>query len=205
MGCSQNEVLPFSDHREPLGPFTSANKTHLNDDDLVLVDGSIQLTICKEEALNRGVSASEYDLVSEQIDKLNKSREQFLHKEGNKIAQTKAGTRSINTIDMGLLIYQRDCLPFYESNKRYPIGIDEDSIIIHYSFSSPDEPFDTHELNYTFSSPLFMPGGQIIEYWEATGYTPVYNTVDSTMSLEYIFYGYSLAVCVYEIIEGDNY
>ena len=205
VGCTKNEIVSPMASSEPVKTVSSAYPSHLNDDDLALIDGSIRLRISKEDALKRGVSVLEYDLVYEQLEKLNESRNQFAAEERNSIAQTKAGTRSINTLDMGILLYQRDNLPFFDSNKRYPIPIGENSsIIIRYTFSSPDEPFDTHELNYNLYGPLSPLSGQITEYWATTGYVPVYNTLDSTMGLEYIFHGDSFAVCVYEIMEGYN-
>ncbi len=58
--CSKSEDIL-------LVPSNSAEVSQITNDDLVLVDGLIQLKITKEEAINRGVPASEYDLVEETL------------------------------------------------------------------------------------------------------------------------------------------
>ena len=85
--CSKNEVIsPLDD----LSPVLSATVSHLCNDDLVLVDGLIQLKINKEDALKRGVPESEYALVEETINKHNKEKEELLKKSGKTTIQTKA-------------------------------------------------------------------------------------------------------------------
>lgn len=64
--CSKSEDVS-------LVPDNSIEVSHITNDDLALVDGSILLTISKEEAVKRGVPASEYDLVEETLIKHNKA------------------------------------------------------------------------------------------------------------------------------------
>lgn len=50
--------------------------SHISNYDLNLVEGLIQLKISKEEAIKRGVPASEYDLVEETLIKHNSGKVQ---------------------------------------------------------------------------------------------------------------------------------
>lgn len=70
--CSKNEVIPPPDNLSSHAP--SVAVSHLDNDDLTLVDGLIQLKISKEEAVNRGVPASEYDLVEGTIARHNETK-----------------------------------------------------------------------------------------------------------------------------------
>ena len=84
--CSKSEDVS-------LVPDNSIEVSHITNDDLALVDGYIQLVISKEDAIERGVPASEYDLVEETLIKHNKG---------------KVETKSVNNniLAWGMLFYQ---------------------------------------------------------------------------------------------------
>ncbi len=179
-GCSKSETIPSL-------PSSDVKLSHINNDDLALVDGGIQLIINKEEAMKRGVSASEYDLINETITKHN-----------SRYPETKSENR---TIAFGILIYNQNCLPYYNSNKVSGINITEDSIILHSTFSDPNDPnAPYHELYYTFFDSCL--GGAIFAAPGTDDYHPFTSVFECSLTLEYFFPWYDNGVCVYEILEG---
>lgn len=96
--CSKSEDVS-------LVPDNSIEVSHITNDDLALVDGFIELIISKEDAIERGVPTSEYDLVVETLVRHNKRRVQ---------------TKSVNsTIAIGILQYPADI--YYSSVYLYSL------------------------------------------------------------------------------------
>lgn len=87
-GCSKSEVLsPLDDLSLPA---SDVDVSHLGKNDLILIDDLIQLKISKEEAIRRGVSASEYDLLKETLVKHNEKTTEKLKELGKDKIQTKS-------------------------------------------------------------------------------------------------------------------
>ena len=97
--CSKSEDVP-------LVPDTSVEVSHITNDDLILVDGLIQLKISKEEAVSRGVPASEYDLVKETL---------FRHNKGKTI------TKSTNSCTLAWGILEDPAI--FHSNSAGPLNV----------------------------------------------------------------------------------
>jgi hypothetical protein len=188
--CSKSEDVP-------LVPDNSVEVSHITNDDLVLVDGLVQLNISKEEAVNRGVPNSEYDLIYEQLIKLNESKKHFL-KDAGKNSISKARFRS--TLKWGIL-YSYDSFAnpqYYQMNIASPIPFDTtDGLVLSYSFSNQPDDYGGHWLYYTVNSST----GHIFDWGGSSGAIPLTDYTYGLISLEYIFDGYDVGVCVYQIDE----
>lgn len=198
--CSKNEVIPPLDDLSL--PTSSVVVSHLDNDDLILVDGLIQLKISREDAIERGVPASEYDLVEETLIKHNKNKFDLLKKAGKSVVQTKSEMYG-NTMAFGMLQdppYERlnyTSIPLSVANEEGGGGI-----ILSCTFSSNNtSDFDRHVLKYQANG-LGGAMGEIEEY----GYTiedyPFPNFIFGWMTLEYTFYGSSYGICVYEVYDN---
>lgn len=178
-GCSKSETIP-------LLPSSTAEISHINNDDLAFVDGYIQLAISKEEAIKRGVPASEYDLVERVLTKHNEGRE----------TQTKSGTRQI--LQQGILID-----PANDYHNNFVSGMRVDAIatgglILHYTMGA-----DSNGYNYLdyhlygcdtisgMEQGLGLVDGDVVfpDFW--WGF----------MSLYYTYYGDGCGVCTYTVEE----
>ena len=186
LGCSKNEpILPE--------PVSEAAITHITNDDLDLIDGAIQLTITKEEAIKRGVSASEYDLVAETLVKHNKGRAQ---------------TKSMNSIlAWGTLFYEvgnPDTIS-YNVNQASHYYLEADSMTLYYTFNNYNSNNTScNYLYYGLNSPVSL--ANCVFGWEnSQGYTPLWNFTGSWITLEYIIEGMGNGVCVYEIRDEGGF
>lgn len=181
--CSKNEVIsPLDD----LSPVLSATVSHLCNDDLVLVDGLIQLKISKEEAIRRGVPALEYEIMKETLIK---------HNEGH--VQTKSMNNS--TLAWGALFY-KDQDPLYESrNEATHYNLEADGITINYTFSGSMDYYSRHNLYYGINGPA-TPSHAVFQWGDSQGSILVSDFTSGYISLKYIFEGYYIGVCIYEVL-----
>lgn len=183
--CSKNEVIPPLDDLS--SPASSVVVSHLNNDDLVLVDGLIQLKISKEEAVKRGVPASEYDLVEETLIKHNKGR-----------AQTKSMN---NILAWGILFYEEGNMEIfsYNANKASHYGLEADSMTLYYTFTNNNPDYSAcNYLYYGLNGPVSYATYEF-GWANSQGYTPLWNFTGSWITLEYIINGRGFGSCVYEI------
>lgn len=192
IGCSKNETTPSMSS-------SKAEISHLNDCDLDLVDGSIQLIISKEDAIDRGVSAFEYDLVKNLLVKHNNGKGQSLTLERKEKTLTKSGSGS--TLAWGVLFYKYQDPQYDGMNQISPFWLNADDVTLYYTFDGISEDYANHTLVVTMNGPG-MPGDIIIEPGDAVGYRPFTNVTDCMCSLYYSFSGYDLGVCIYDIRDG---
>ena len=185
-GCSKNEDIL-------LIPDNSIEVSHITNDDLALVDGSIQLIISKEEAIERGVPASEYDLVEETLIKHNKGGVE---------------TKSVNNIlAWGILFYQEGNLEIisHNANKASHYRLEADSMTLYYTFTNNSSDYSNFNyLYYGLNGPV---SNATYEFgWEnSQGYTPLWNFTGSWISLEYVIEGSGFGSCVYEIRDDEEF
>ena len=189
--CSKNEVIPPLDDLSL--PASSVVVSHLDNDDLILVDGLIQLKISREDAIERGVPASEYDLVVETLVRHNKRRVQ---------------TKSVNsTIAIGILQYPADI--YYSSVYLYsllpqPGGVGG-NLTLYYSMGMYTGSGDNcvHTLDYTLSGwSLNGHSGvssYVTEYSYGDGSIPFPYLDEASLSLNYYNSTGSPGVCIYDV------
>ena len=195
--CSKSEDVS-------LVPDNSIEVSHITNDDLALVDGYIQLVISKEEAIERGVPASEYDLVEETLIKHNRGTDEMLDKTGKKNVQTKS-ERYGNTMAFGML--QDPSYYYFNSVSFIPLCVENENnsggIILNYTFSSDGvTDLDRHILKYHFVG-YFGGMGEIEEYGYTIGDLPFPSFTSGSAALEYNFYGYSsYGICIYQIFDN---
>ena len=184
--CSKSEdVSPVPDN--------SIEVSHITNDDLALVDGSIQLIISKEEAIERGVPASEYDLVEETLIKHNKGRVE---------------TKSVNNIlAWGMLFYEVGNMEiiFYNANKASHYYLEADSMTLYYTFNNNNNDYSScNYLYYGLNGPVSYATYEF--GWEnSQGHTPLWNFTGSWITLEYIIEGSGGGTCVYEIRDDEEF
>ncbi len=183
--CSKSEDIPLIPD--------NIEVSHITNDDLALVDGSILLTISKEEAVKRGVPASEYDLVEETLARHNNSRVQ---------------TKSVNsTIAWGILQYPADI--FYSDVYLYsllplPGGVGG-SLTLYYTMGMRTGSGDncTHTLAYILSgwaSDVHTYISDFVsEYSYGEGAIPFPDLDAASLSLNYYNSSDSPGICVYNI------
>ena len=185
-GCSKNVDIP-------LIPDNSIEVSHITNDDLALVDGSIQLIISKEEAIERGVPASEYDLLEKTLIKHNKG---------------KVETKSVNNIlAWGVLFYQEGNMEIlsYNANKASHYYLEADSMTLYYTFNNGNENYsDYNYLYYGLNGPV-SDATYEFGWANSQGYTPLWNFTGSWISLEYIIEGSGFGTCVYEIRDDEEF
>jgi hypothetical protein len=178
--------------------------SHVSNDDLVLVDGLIQLKISKEEAVSRGVPASEYDLVREALIKHNEGTTELLKKQGRERVQTKSD-RYGNTLAFGMFQDPSDYHLNYVSFIPLCVANEESEggIILNYTFSSNGvTELDRHILKYHFVG-YFGGMGEIEEYGYTIGDLPLPGFTFGSAALEYNFYGNaSYGICIYQIYDN---
>jgi hypothetical protein len=185
-GCSKNEDIL-------LNPDNSIEVSHITNDDLALVDGFIELIISKEDAIERGVPASEYDLVEETLARHNNSRVQ---------------TKSVNsTIAWGILQYPAD---FFNSDVNLysllplPGGVGG-SLTLYYSMGMSTGSGDNceHTLEYTLSGWVLDDHAYfhdiVLEYSSGEGTIPFPYLYEASMRLNYSNNSCSQGVCIYDI------
>lgn len=184
--CSKSEDVS-------LVPDNSIEVSHITNDDLALVDGLIQLIISREDAVKRGVPASEYDLVEETLVRHNKRRVQ---------------TKSVNsTIAIGILQYPADI--YYSSVYLYsllpqPGGVGG-NLTLYYSMGMYTGSGDNcvHTLDYTLSGwSLNGHSGvssYVTEYSYGDGSIPFPYLDEASLSLNYSNNSCSQGVCIYDI------
>ena len=167
--------------------------SHITNDDLALVDGFIELIISKEDAIERGVPASEYDLVVETLVRHNKRRVQ---------------TKSVNsTIAWGILQYPADI--YYSDVYLYSLlplpGGDGGSLTLHYSMGMSTGSGDncTHTLTYNLfgwaSDYHSTISDSVSEYSYGEGAIPFPYLDEASLSLNYSNNSCSQGVCIYDI------
>lgn len=184
--CSKSEDVS-------LVPDNSIEVSHITNDDLALVDRSILLTISKEEAVKRGVPASEYDLVEETLIKHNKGGVE---------------TKSVNNIlAWGILFYQEGNLEIisHNANKASHYSLEADSMTLYYTFTNNSSDYSNFNyLYYGLNGPV---SNATYEFgWEnSQGYTPLWNFTGSWTSLEYVIEGSGFGSCVYEIRDDEEF
>ena len=177
IGCSKNEtILPVSSITEEV--------SHISNYDLSFVDGLIQLKISKEEALCRGVSASEYDLV-----------EETLMKHNNSTVRTRAMNN--NTLAWGIL---EDPSNAYHSNSFGPFYVSitpyAGTLTLSYAMSSMND--GSSNLQYhLFGTNTF--DGTISGYGFTQGTVPFFSFWEGFINLNYYTVAYSQGICVYEV------
>lgn len=196
LSCSKNDGIP-------LVPSNSIEVSHVCNDDLVLVDGLIQLKISKEEAVSRGIPASEYDLVEEALIKHNEGTTELLKKQGKERVQTKSD-RYGNTMAYGMLQDPADYHLNYVSF--IPLCVEnvesDGGIILSYTFSSNNiSELDRHVLKYHFVG-YFGGMGEIEEYGYTIGNQPFPGFTLGSVSFEYFYYGSTYGFCVYQIYDN---
>jgi hypothetical protein len=194
--CSKSEDIPLIPD--------NIEVSHITNDDLALVDGFIQLKINKEEAIMRGVPASEYGLVKEALIKHNEGTTELLKKQGKERVQTKSD-RYGNTMAYGMLQDPADLhfnyisfIPLCVANEESAGGIVLSCTFASYSISD----LDRHVLKYH----IVGPGGGTGEI-EEYGYTiedyPFPGFTFGSVALEYNYDGYSLyGICIYQIYDN---
>lgn len=177
IGCSKNEAILSV-------PSITKEDSHISNYDLSLVDGLIQLKISKEEALSRGVSASEYDLVEETLIK---------HNNG------KVRTRSMNnnTLAWGIL---EDPSNANHSNSFGPFYINftpfAGTLTLCYSMSSTND--SSSNLQYhLFGSNSY--DGTVFGYGFTQGTIPFFSFWKGFINLNYYIEGIGQGICVYEV------
>ena len=194
--CSKSEDIPLIPD--------NIEVSHITNDDLALVDGFIQLKISKEEAIMRGVPASEYDLVEEALIKHNEGTTELLKKQGKERVQTKSD-RYGNTMAYGMLQYPSTAFSNYISFiPLYVENVESDGgIILSYTFSSDNiSELDRHVLKYHFVG-YFGGMGEIEEYGYTIGDLPLPGFTFGSAALEYNFYGNaSNGICIYQIYDN---
>ena len=183
--CSKSEDIPLIPD--------NIEVSHITNDDLALVDGFIELIFSKEDDIERGVPASEYDLVEETLARHNNSRVQ---------------TKSVNsTIALGILQYPADI--FYSDVYLYSLlplpGGEGGSLTLHYSMGMSTGSGDTctHTLTYNlfgwasdYHSPIY---GSVYEYSYGEGAIPFPYLDAASLSLNYYNSTDSPGICVYDI------
>ena len=194
--CSKSEDVS-------LVPDNIVEVSHITNDDLALVDGLIQLKISKEEAVSRGVPASEYDLVKEALIKHNEGTTELLKKQGRERFQTKSD-RYGNTMAYGMLQDPADYHLNYVSF--IPLCVEnvesDGGIILSYTFSSYNiSELDRHVLKYHFVG-YFGGMGEIEEYGYPIGDLPVPGFTLGSAAFEYTFYGSGYGICIYQIYDN---
>jgi len=175
--CSKSEDIT-------LVPDNRIKVSHITNDDLVLVEGLVQLNICKEEAINRGVSASEYDLVEETLSRFNTEKVQ---------------TRSMNTPwSYGILEYPANST---HSNSAGPINIYQslsgNGVSLSYMMGSGNEGSNTlcYHL-YGITDPIH---DDVYSYGQSSGVIPFPSFEFGWMTLDYSYEGSGQGICYYEI------
>ena len=194
--CSKSEDVS-------LVPDNIVEVSHITNDDLALVDGLIQLKISKEEAVSRGVPASEYDLVKEALIKHNEGTTELLKKQGRERFQTKSD-RYGNTMAYGMLQDPADYHLNYVSF--IPLCVEnvesDGGIILSYTFSSYNiSELDRHVLKYHFVG-YFGGMGEIEEYGYTIGDLPFPGFTLGSAAFEYTFYGSGYGICIYQIYDN---
>lgn len=178
LGCSKNEpILPE--------PVSEAAITHITNDDLDLIDGAIQLTITKEEAIKRGVPASEYDLVAATLVRHNKGR-----------AQTKAMN---STLAWGMLEYPATPL---HNNSAGPLLVSPPSgsgITLNYTMGTLGAT--SHTLSYhVYGSYSVTDSVSAWSYGQGEIHFPGFEF--GYMMLDYTKDGPDQGICVYDVVDG---
>ena len=202
-GCSKSEVLTPLDDRS--SPVSSIVVSHLCNDDLVLVDGLIQLKISKEEAIKRGVPASEYNLVEKTLIEHNERTINLLKKAGKSGVRTKSEMYG-NTMAFGMLQDPPHYLFNYVNSIPLCVANEGSSggIVLSCTFSSDSiTDLDRHVLRCNNVGSGSGPS-QIEEY----GYTikDYYfpGFMFGSMTLEYSYYGNSYyGICIYQIYDNS--
>jgi hypothetical protein len=180
VGCSKSEAILSV-------PSMTEEVSHISNYDLNLVDGLIQLKISKEEAIKRGVPASEYDLVEETLIKHNSGK-----------VQTKAMNN--NTLAWGILEYptnadhSNSAGPFFVSQSLYGGGI-----CLSYSMGTGNE--GSNYLTYhLYDSPSSDP---IYDCAYSYGFSqeviPFPSFDSGSITLDYSYDGPYTGICIYEI------
>lgn len=177
IGCSKNEAILSA-------PSITEEDSHISNYDLSLVDGLIQLKISKEEALSRGVSASEYDLVEETLIKHNNS---------------KVRTRSMNnnTLAWGILedpsnvSHSNSFGPFYFSFTPYA-----GTLTLSYSMSSTNDSSSNLQ-HFLFGSNTY--DGTVFGNGFTQGTVPFFAFWEGSINLNYYILGTGQGICVYEV------
>ena len=182
--CSKNEVIPPPDNISSHTP--SVAVSHLDNDDLTLVDGLIQLKISKEEAVNRGVPASEYDLVEGTIARHNETKGPL----------TKSVSRQM--LAWGILEYPSTQ---YHSNSVSGLRVDAvgtGSIILYYTMGSDPDGYSI--LDYSIYGAYSAPNS-VFGLGRVDGSIPFPDFWWGFMSLSYTYWGIGTGVCVYSVEE----
>ncbi|MBO7640819.1 MAG: hypothetical protein J6S66_03585 [Bacteroidales bacterium] len=182
-GCSKSEViLPLDDLSSPA---SGVAVSHLDNDDLVLVDGLIRLKISREEAIKRGVPVNEYDLVERTIDQHNETNAPL----------TKAVNRQI--LAWGML---RD--PSGEGLQNMVSGLNASStyggIVLNYTFGSDLTHYCTlyYDLYGSESISDYVAGMGMTQ-----GSIPFTDFSWGYINLSFVSWSGEPNVCVYEIQE----
>lgn len=182
-GCSKNEVL------SPLDNLSSSSSditvSHLNNDDLVLTNGLIQLKISKEEAVNRGVPASEYDLVESTITRHNKAKSTV--------------TKSVNrqTLAWGML---QDPPGAGLTNSINGLNVNSTygGIVLDYTFGSEDTDYCTLYYNL-YGSESFMDS--VSGLGKTQGSVSFSDFSWGYINLSFVLWSGTTAICIYEVKE----
>ena len=182
--CSKNEVIPPLDNLS--SPASSVVVSHLCNDDLILVDGLIQLKISKEEALKRGVPASEYELMQKTLVKHNNGK-----------IQTKSTSGS--TLAWGALFYKDQDPLYYMRNVATHYNLEADGITLYYTFEGSMDHYSGHNLYYGIDS-MATHSHLIFQWGDSQGSLSLPDFTYGYISLEYIFEGSYEGICIYEII-----
>lgn len=200
IGCSKNEFIPSAFPSESAQMLSSVKSSHLNNDDLALIDGLIQIRISKEEAVKRGVSALEYDHLKEVLIKHNEGTAALLKGKRKEHAQTKSLNNNI--IEWGML---QDPVNNFTNYAALLLGVSGESdggILIHYSFASDYPENASHTLDY--NAPGYFGGtGEISEQGTTDGNVPIPGFTSGWLYLNYSFSGFGQGLCVYQIIDNS--
>lgn len=193
-GCSKSEVLsPLDDLSLPA---SDVDVSHLGKKDLILIDDLIQLKISKEEAIRRGVSASEYDLLKETLVKHNEKTTEKLKELGKDKIQTKS-SNSI-TLAWGMLQYPAD---FYGNvASPFPVsttGEGDEGITFTYDFAGDYADSGSHTLYYNIGGL-----GWINEWGNAQGEIPFPGFSFGLVSFEYYYEGQGRGLFLYHFYDN---
>ena len=189
-GCSKNETIPAP-------PPSDIETSHLTTDDMVLIDDIIHLKISKEEAIKRGVPASEYELLEETLTIHNNKTAEILDRIGRKNVQTKS-SNSI-TLAWGTLQYPN---AFYGNvASPFPVSITgegDGGITLNYTFGTNYDNSGYHTLYYNIGGM-----GQILEWGYAQGEIPFPGFTFGLVSFEYYYEGLgNYGICFYQIYDN---
>lgn len=192
-GCSKSETIPSL-------PSSTLEVSHISNDDLALVDGYVQLIISEEEAIKRGVPASEYNLISEQLTQLKENKNRFLKKDEKDNVHTKSELRY--TIAWGILYYKDQDPQFISYNISPTHNFNTtDGIVLFYSFTNPQDDYNYHKIDYIINGSTSLMG-YFYDSYNSSGSIPFPDAIYGSIKLEYTFLGSDVGVCVYQV---DDY